>query len=862
MSLALLAVTIMAGTALAQDNYSQWSNYRDVILNTKASGANVAANQVNFPVLVRLTATDTAVFNHAIAGGADIRFAKPSGKHLSYQIEQWNATAKTAAIWVRADTIKGNDSSVCFKMYWGKTGAADSSNGKAVFDTATGYQGVWHMNGPVGVGDSDATVNNYFAKAMNSPADTLGMIGRGKWFNHSTTYDTIIGSVSSKLNFLAGSNYTLSAWICPDTFPSPGWRDSCYYAIISKGNTQYALAIGGVDTLSARYGIPEMMEYRSTWSNTHPIIMPTTRQWMHVVGRVATSPAKDFDTVTTYVNGATIGSSAIATGTSAQVVTGDVCLGRQSSVTGSTTSSPYRVFNGMLDEIEMSNVARDANWIMLSYQNQKASQTLVMLGAVQATPTLEQYSLWTNSTPVILNTKGTGANVKGTVTKFPVLVRLTSGNSAIFTAAKANGADIRFAKPNGTHLPYQIEQWNSTAKTAAIWVLADTIKGSDSTIGFTMYYGMSSAADSSNGKAVFDTANGYQGVWHMNGTVGVGDSDATVNKYFATAMNSPVDTLGMIGRGKWFNHSTTYDTIIGSVSSKLNFLAGSNYTLSAWIRPDTFPSPGWRDSCYYAIISKGNTQYALAIGGVDTLGARYGIPEMMEYRSTWSNTHPIIMPTTRQWIHVVGRVATSPAKDFDTVTTYVNGATIGSSAIATGTSAQVVTGDVCLGRQSSVTGSTTSSPYRVFNGMIDEVEMANVARDTNWIQLSYQNQKASQTLVFVVGTTTSGIAGRQPVSLANAVGNGSTIRLSVAGKTSAECHFASAKVDGVKIAIIDLYGRTVWNKTINGSVREIAWDGSTISGRKAVSGTYIVRITTLGSSSQIESASTKLLLMR
>jgi len=495
----------------------------------------------------------------------------------------------------------------------------------------------------------------------------------------------------------------------------------------------------------------------------------------------------------------------------------------------------------------------------------KLSMSLALLAVtIMAGTALAQdnYSQWSNYRDVILNTKASGANVAANQVNFPVLVRLTATDTAVFNHAIAGGADIRFAKPSGKHLSYQIEQWNATAKTAAIWVRADTIKGNDSSVCFKMYWGKTGAADSSNGKAVFDTATGYQGVWHMNGPVGVGDSDATVNNYFAKAMNSPADTLGMIGRGKWFNHSTTYDTIIGSVSSKLNFLAGSNYTLSAWICPDTFPSPGWRDSCYYAIISKGNTQYALAIGGVDTLSARYGIPEMMEYRSTWSNTHPIIMPTTRQWMHVVGRVATSPAKDFDTVTTYVNGATIGSSAIATGTSAQVVTGDVCLGRQSSVTGSTTSSPYRVFNGMIDEVEMANVARDTNWIQLSYQNQKASQTLVFVVGTTTSGIAGRQPVSLANAVGNGSTIRLSVAGKTSAECHFASAKVDGVKIAIIDLYGRTVWNKTINGSVREIAWDGSTISGRKAVSGTYIVRITTLGSSSQIESASTKLLLMR
>ena len=382
MSLALLAFTILAGTTLAQENYAQWSNYRNVILNTKASGANVAANQVNFPVLVRLTANDTAVFNHALAGGADIRFAKSSGKHLPYQIEQWNPTLKSAALWVLADTVKGNDSSVCFQMYWGQTGVADSSNGKAVFDTAKGYQGVWHMNGTVGVGDSDATVNKFFATAVNAPADTIGMIGRCKWFNHTNMYDTIKGTASGKLNFLTGTNYTLSAWICPDSFPSPGWRDSCYYTIISKGNKQYALAFGGLDSSNGiRYGLPEMMEYRSTWANTHPIVVSVAKQWLYVVGRVATSSAMDFDTVTTYVNGVRTVDT-IASGTAAQTVTGDICIGRQSSVTGSTTTVPYREFWGMIDEVQMSNVARNADWIKLSYQTQKSGSSVVALGAI------------------------------------------------------------------------------------------------------------------------------------------------------------------------------------------------------------------------------------------------------------------------------------------------------------------------------------------------------------------------------------------------------------------------------------------------------------------------------------------------
>ena len=860
----IFLVTLLAGVtiAFAQENYAQWSNYRTVILNTKASGANIAANQVNFPVLVRLTANDTAVFNHTLAGGADIRFAKSNGKHLPYQIEQWNPTLKSAALWVLADTIKGNDSSVCFQMYWGKTGAADSSNSKAVFDTAKGYQGVWHMNGTVGVGDSDATVNQFFATAKGSPVDTNGIVGRGKWFNHTNMFDTIIGSKSGKLNFTAGTSYTISAWVCPDTFAiGPGWQDTCTQAIVSKGNNQYALYLAGdtIGTNSIRIGKPGMLEYQnSVYTNGLSISMPTAKQWAHVAGRVASSGSND--TVTMYVNGVTLGLPGIGLPGTVQTMTGDVCIGRQSLLNNSSASAPFRLFWGMIDEVQMSNVARDTNWIKMSYQTQKSGSTVVALGAVQATAVTEQYSQWSNSTPIVLNTKATGATVTGTVTNFPVLVRLTAGNSPIFTAAQANGQDIRFAKPNGTHLKYQIEQWNSTTKKAAIWVLVDSIKGNDSTVGFQMYWGKAGAADSSNGKAVFDTVNGFQGVWHMNGTVGVGDSDATVNKFFATAVNAPADTIGMIGRGKWFNHTNMYDTIIGSVTGKLNFLTGTNYTLSAWICPDSFPSPGWRDSCYYTIISKGNKQYALAFGGLDSSdGFRYGLPEMMEYRSTWANTHPIVVSVAKQWLYVVGRVATSSAMDFDTVTTYVNGVRTVDT-IASGTAAQVVTGDICIGRQSSVTGNTTTAPYREFWGMIDEVQMSNVARSADWIKLSYQNQKASQTLVFVVGTLPSGIAGKQAL---NAVSqNGSTIQLKVAGKTSVACHLASTNYTNLKITIVDLNGHTVWNTTINGSVHEVAWNGKTISGNAVVPGAYIAHITTLGSSQVVESASTKIMLMR
>ena len=83
---------------------------------------------------------------------------------------------------------------------------------------------------------------------------------------------------------------------------------------------------------------------------------------------------------------------------------------------------------------------------------------------------------WKYSKQLYLNTTATGADVSGTVTDFPVLVRLNSGTFN-FAEAKVNGDDIRFTKSDGlTPLLYEVEQWDATAGQAAVWVKVDTVR--------------------------------------------------------------------------------------------------------------------------------------------------------------------------------------------------------------------------------------------------------------------------------------------------------------------------------------------------------------------------------------------------
>ena len=119
---------------------------------------------------------------------------------------------------------------------------------------------------------------------------------------------------------------------------------------------------------------------------------------------------------------------------------------------------------------------------------------------------------WNYARKFTLNTSSSGAGVSGTVTNFPVLIRLTADNFD-FTQARNNGEDIRFTKTDNSFLPYEIERWDAINKRAEVWVKADTVRGSDSAQTLTMYWSAStsSAASISNGQAVFDTGSGFLG---------------------------------------------------------------------------------------------------------------------------------------------------------------------------------------------------------------------------------------------------------------------------------------------------------------------------------------------------------------
>ncbi|MBN1308556.1 MAG: DUF2341 domain-containing protein, partial [Chitinispirillaceae bacterium] len=217
-------ITLSAGAVRMIADYSRWDHSKRIVLNTTQSGAGIANNIYDFPVLVRLSDADID-FTQARRDGGDLRFKKPDDTPLPYEIERWDAADRKAEIWVKVDTVYGNDSTHFFTMYWGHPTAVSESNGASVFDTVKGFQGVWHL-AEEGDGNAlDATANGYHGTPYNitAAASVAGAVGAAREFNGSSSYIAMPNTAASRLDFPQDGIYSMSLWAYADTIDTL-WR--------------------------------------------------------------------------------------------------------------------------------------------------------------------------------------------------------------------------------------------------------------------------------------------------------------------------------------------------------------------------------------------------------------------------------------------------------------------------------------------------------------------------------------------------------------------------------------------------------------------------------------------------------------
>jgi len=477
---------------------------------------------------------------------------------------------------------------------------------------------------------------------------------------------------------------------------------------------------------------------------------------------------------------------------------------------------------------------------------------LMVLGASLATKAgaLPPYAAWVKSTNVTLNTSGITTT---TLYNIPILVRFSAASqSDMFTGvttALSTGADIRITKSDGvTALPFEIDNWKGgISGSGAVWVLLDTVAANAATsYVFKVFWDNDTAHTVSNSAAVFSPGNGFLAVYHFNQPSGSTLVDATGNGNVATPASGGAptdDSASLIGIGKNFDGATQY-YMVGADSTALNLNSDNGpYTITAWVNPTSCPTARMAVLSKYANNNNpGTRQYALQTGPTTANWRLTDDPSTLS-STTANNEYVADDPGTCNpgtWTYLAGtyynaNAPTADATGAANAALYVDGGTP-----VTGVSATQATGTSIGHSSQAFIGALddTSNP-RYMAGTIDELTVSNVVRSSDWINLSYQTQMPTATALTIADQTPLSILSPNVAGGFKIQSMGSSVSFQI-----------PTGLSGVRIVVMDLAGREVYNRGVNAGTREVSWNGET-GGGTPVSGLYFVRMTAMQGSSKI-----------
>jgi hypothetical protein len=318
---------------------------KSIILNTTSEGCDVAEDVFSFPVLIRLGD------ELPVPEDSGICFTKDDGTLLAHQVEFWDQAGGSAVVWVKVDTVKGNNTTLLL-MHYGSGTSTYRSVAEEVFDTAQ-FAGVWHLSEVSGNGQGhykDATSHGRDGSGINMVSGrlTAGIIGPCQEFNGVDGFIQIPGLLGQP------ASLTISAWI--NSTDSVG-------EIISIGDNagiRFSSDSNWVDFYSYHsYGDA------TSWLPIGARVETPESQW-HFVAMVIDS---DAGRAFLYVDGVLKSQADMLGELLYNKVGSDTYIGQ-----AFRESCNYE---GLVDEVRVCSRARSGAWLKLCFENQRSDQRLV-----------------------------------------------------------------------------------------------------------------------------------------------------------------------------------------------------------------------------------------------------------------------------------------------------------------------------------------------------------------------------------------------------------------------------------------------------------------------------------------------------
>ena len=335
----LAGLVMLAGPVLAAHPALAWWNadwpYRiKITANTTPTGANITAPIGRTQILLRLIPGNFN-FASATAQGSDLRLVAGDDRTpLNFHIEKFDAvTDQTAAIWVDVPNLAPN-TNTNFYLYWGNNKATPGSDAKATYDADQLLD--YHFAEDNGVPlDSTAFANNALTGGKR---DASGIAGFGLKLDGTNNVQIAKADV---LNIAAGAAHTWSFWFKP---ASPA-ETSVLFSDLDASNN------GLVISLAA--GVPQIAIGGQTAASTGPVAGDAWHKIDVVAG----------DEIDLYVDGAK----------KASIAAKLPDLAGNSIIGGGNAANGGANFAGLIDEFQISKVARSAGIIAAQYASESAA---------------------------------------------------------------------------------------------------------------------------------------------------------------------------------------------------------------------------------------------------------------------------------------------------------------------------------------------------------------------------------------------------------------------------------------------------------------------------------------------------------
>ena len=316
--------------------------------------SKVETTETSFPVLVSVTNPDLKSIGNSghvsQANGYDIIFTDDDGTTLLYfEIESWDDETGEIQAWVETDISTTVDKVIY--MYYGNSSATDLSDAEGVWDI--NFVMVQHLQ-------EDPT--------DTSPAfiDSTSNNNDGTDYGDMTTGDQVAGQIDGSLDFDGGDD-----WIILSGIPFADntlWSISMWVYV--EDNTNYNGFFGNTYSVGENTRLMYISSSQLRFHNdVNDFVLidnePPLNEWSQLT---LICNGADSDNLLWYLNGVYKETVSLA----------DTAV--RFKMIGGTGFAWYS-FDGIIDEVRISDTDRTAEWIETEYNNQNSPETFLVFGS-------------------------------------------------------------------------------------------------------------------------------------------------------------------------------------------------------------------------------------------------------------------------------------------------------------------------------------------------------------------------------------------------------------------------------------------------------------------------------------------------